>query len=241
MFFVDESREIVKNYLAELHIATKAMKPLLVIFNPRSIPEFYKAIEKINGISKLWIKYFPQDEAYIKAREFFLQSDYTHFMILPDDLIVTQEDVDAIVNSDESYDSISGWCNNNGRDDTNIDTNISAFLPPDPPRAATYEGYRWFKIAYIESLLSKVKDSDVIIPVLHQGFALSRLSRRLVEQVPFRTDAGCCVDSCLSLDLMKFRVGFTQYVDIGIRMKHLKIPRSELLVGKEKAKILLEI
>ena len=81
------------------------MKPLLVIFNPRSIPEFYKAIEKINGISKLWIKYFPQDEAYNKAREFFLQSDYTHFMILPDDLIVTQEDVDAIVNYDESYDS----------------------------------------------------------------------------------------------------------------------------------------
>ena len=72
------------------------MKPLLVIFNPRSIPEFYKAIEKINGISKLWIKYFPQDEAYNKAREFFLQSDYTHLMILPDDLIVTQADVDAI-------------------------------------------------------------------------------------------------------------------------------------------------
>jgi hypothetical protein len=218
------------------------MKPLLVIFNPRSIPEFYTAIEKINGISKLWIKYFPQDEAYKKAREFFLQSDYTHFMILPDDLIVTQKDVDAIVNYDESYDSISGWCNNNGRDETNIDTNISAFLPPDPPRTATYEGYRWYKIAQIESLLSKVKDSDsdAIIPVLHQGFALSRLSRRLIEQVPFRTDAGCCVDSCLSLDLMNFRDMFTQYVDIRIRMKHLKIPRSELLVGKEKAKMLLE-
>jgi hypothetical protein len=218
------------------------MKPLLVIFNPRSIPEFYKAIEMINGISKLWIKYFPQDEAYKKAREFFLQSDYTHFMILPDDLIVTQKDVDAIVNYDDSYDSISGWCNNNGRDDTNIDTNISAFSPPDPPSTATYEGYRWYKIAQFESLLSKVKssDSDVIIPVLHQGFALSRLSRRLVEQVPFRTDAGCCVDSCLSLDLMKYKVVFTQYVDIRIRMKHLKIPRSELLVGKEKAKMSLE-
>ena len=218
------------------------MKPLLVIFNPRSIPEFYKAIEKINGISKLWIKYFPQDEAYKKAREFFLQSDYTHFMILPDDLIMTQKDVDAIINYEESYDSISGWCNNNGRDDTNIDTNISAFLPPDPPRTATYEGYRWYKIAQIESesLLSKVENSDGIIPVLHQGFALSRLSRRLIEQVPFRTDAGCCVDSCLSLDLMKFRVKFTQYVDIHIRMKHLKIPRSELLVGKQKAEMLLE-
>ena len=79
------------------------MKPLLVIFNPRRIPEFYKAIEKINGISKFWIKYFPQDEAYKKARQFFLESDYTHFMILPDDLIVTQADVNAIVNQDESY------------------------------------------------------------------------------------------------------------------------------------------
>ncbi len=216
------------------------MKPLLVILNPRSIPQFHKAIEKINGISKLWIKYFPQDEAYKKAREFFLQSEYTHFMILPDDLIVTQADVDSIVNYDESYDSISGWCNNTGRDDTNVDTNISAFLPPDPPRTSTYEGYRWFKIAQFESLLSKVENSDSIIPVLHQGFALSRLSRRLIQQVPFRTDGGCCVDSCLSLDLIKFRVGFTQYVDIRIRMKHLKIPRSELLVGKEKATMLFE-
>jgi len=221
-------------------IATLAMKPLLVIFNPRSIPEFYKAIEKISGISKLWIKYFPQDEAYKKARKFFLQSDYTHFMILPDDLIVTQADVDAIANHDESYDSISGWCNNTGGDDTNIDTNISAFLPPDPPRTAIYEAYRWFKIAQFESMLSKVGNSDAIIPVLHQGFALSRLSRRLIKLVPFRTDAGCCVDSCLSLDLMKNRVTITQYVDIRIRMKHLKIPRSELLVGKEKAAMLFE-
>src|SRR4030095_7571084 len=141
------------------------MKPLLVIFNPRSIPEFYKAIEKINGISKLWIKYCPQDVAYNKAREFFLQSDYTHFMILPDDLIVTQADVDAIVNCDESYDSISGWCNNAGREDTKIDTNISAFLPPDPPRTATYEGYRWFKIAQFETLLSKVEKSVTIFLV----------------------------------------------------------------------------
>jgi hypothetical protein len=113
-------------------------------------------------------------------------------------------------------------------------------MPPAPPRLATYEGYRWFKITEFESLLSKSKNTNAIIPVLHQGFALSRLSRRLIEQVPFRTDAGCCVDSCLSLDLMKFRVGFTQYVDIRIRMKHLKIPRSELLVGKEKPEMLFE-
>lgn len=219
-----------------------AMKPLLVIFKPRSIPEFDEAIEKINGISKLWLKYFPQPEAYDRARKFFLNSDYTHFIILPDDLIVTQENVDAIVNYEKSYDSISGWCNNNGRDDTNIDTNISAFLPPDPPRTATYEGYRWFKIAYFESLLDRLKDEEELLtmPVLHQGFALSRLSRKLIEQVPFRTDAGCCVDSCLSLDLMKFRIGITQYVDLRIRMRHMKIPRTELLVGKEKPIMLFE-
>jgi hypothetical protein len=89
-------------------------------------------------------------------------------------------------------------------------------------------------------MLAKVDNSHAIIPILHQGFALSRLSRRLIEQVPFRTDAGCCVDSCLSLDLMNFRIGITQYVDIRIRMKHLKIPRSELLVGKERAVMLFE-
>jgi hypothetical protein len=222
------------------------MKPLLVIFKPRSIPETDEAYAKINGISKLWIKYFPQDEAYTKAREFFLNSDYTHFMILPDDLIVTQKDVDTIANYDEGYESISGWCNNTGRDDIEIDSNISLLSPPNPPHQALYENYNWLKIADIEKLVSKKWDDRPSfpngeyerMPVLHQGFALSRLSRIIIQRVPFRTDEGCCVDSCLSLDLIRY--GVAQFVDLRIRMKHLKIPRTELLVGKEKPIMLYE-
>ena len=222
------------------------MKPLLVIFKPRNIPETDKAYSKIRGISKLWIKYYPQPDAYHLARQFFIKSEYTHFIILPDDLIVTQKDVDTICNYDEAFDSISGWCNHTGTDDINKYSNISWFTPYNPPSQATFESYNWMTIGEIESLLSVVHDDLHVFPndrtdciqVGHQGFALTRLSRKIVEKIPFRTSAGCCVDSCLSLDLLKEKM--PQYVDLKVRMNHLKIPRTELLVGKEEPVMMFE-
>lgn len=208
------------------------MKPLLVIFKPRNIPETDKAYSKIRGISKLWIKYYPQPKAYDLARQFFINSDYSHFIILPDDLIATQNDVDTICNYDEAFDSISGWCNHTGTDDIYKYSNISWFTPFNPPSQATFESYNWVKIEEIESLLHFFpNEKNECTQVGHQGFALTRLSRKIVEKIPFRTSAGCCVDSCLSLDLLKEKM--YQYVDLKLRMNHLKIPRTELLVGKE--------
>ena len=79
------------------------MKALISKSSIRVVSQSFYNASKDKRISKLWINIFPQDEAYNKAREYFLQVTY-HFMILPDDLIVNQENVDAIVNYDESYD-----------------------------------------------------------------------------------------------------------------------------------------
>src|SRR6266540_3850211 len=99
------------------------MNPLLVIFQPREIPEFLEATNKLK-IDKLWMKYFPQEEAYVTARFWFLEhKEYTHFVILPDDLIVKQEHLDMLSNSFEQYKIKSGWCNNTAGPTDDLDTN----------------------------------------------------------------------------------------------------------------------
>src|ERR1041385_1129645 len=60
-----------------------------------------------------------------------------------------------------------------------------------------------------------------IIEVKHQGTALTLFTRKVIEEVPFRSSNGCCIDACLSLDLAK--KGIKQYVDLRVRCLHLKI------------------
>ena len=60
-----------------------------------------------------------------------------------------------------------------------------------------------------------------IMSVKHQATALTIISRKVIEKVPFRHSDGCCIDSCLSLDLDK--AGIKQYVDMLVRTQHLKV------------------
>jgi hypothetical protein len=189
------------------------LKPLLVLFQFRDIPQFIESIKDLE-IDKLWVKYYSQKEAYSIARDEFLKrTEYTHFLLLTDDVIVQQKDIDQLINN-TGYEVISGWFNQNltdHADDTNFSVNS---LPPNPPFISTYEGYHFIPI-------SSIKGWEGIIPVLHQGTALTLISRKIVEQVPFRHSLGCCIDSCLSLDLAA--KGIKQYVDLRVRTLHLKI------------------
>lgn len=68
------------------------MKPLICVPSPRQIPEFQEAINKID-CPKLFAKYYPEPKAYEILREMFLDAtDYTHMVIIPDDLIVSTHD-----------------------------------------------------------------------------------------------------------------------------------------------------
>lgn len=187
------------------------IKPIIAIFRPRDIPEFLESISKIQ-IDKLWLNYYTMGEARHLARSLFLESDYTHFIILTDDLITTQENIDKLIKDAENYDIISGWCNGNttfGKDDTDF----SFTLPHDPPKESTYESYNFVTIREAQKLQGIVK-------VMHQGFNPSIISRKILEKINFRTSEGCCSDSCFSLDL--YKAGIDQYLDTEVRSYHLK-------------------
>jgi hypothetical protein len=180
---------------------------------------FLESVKDLDSIDKLWIKFYPQREAYTLAREEFLKrTEYTHFLLLTDDVIIEQKHIDRLVeDAGDYYDVISGWFNGNLTDHLN-DTNFSFCLPPDPPYQGKYEDYHFLPIdiAFLGTTFR-----DRILVVLHQGTALTLISRKIIEQVPFRHSQGCCIDSCLSLDLAKKNI--KQYVDLRVRCLHLKI------------------
>jgi len=129
-------------------------------------------------------------------------------------VIVDQKNVDQLIEDSSNYEVISGWFNGN-LTDHELDTNFSFSLPPDPPNRGKYEDYHFEPMQYVSLKMTN------IIPVLHQGTALTLISRKIIEQVPFRHSEGCCIDSCLSLDLAE--KGIKQYVDLRVRTLHLKI------------------
>jgi len=190
------------------------MKPLLVIIRPRDLPEFLESQKNIR-IDKLWINYYPQTEAFEVAREEALKTDYTHFFFIVDDNIITQNNIEMLRYDSVQYDIISGWMNADTTDHKH-QSQISMTLPPDPPYSGTHDGYNFMTIKQVE----RESETNNIIQVKHQGFALTLMTREILEKIGFRDSKGCCIDSCFSLDLHD--AGIKQYVDLRVRIKHLK-------------------
>ena len=205
------------------------MKPLLGVFHCREISAFKQATDKLK-IDKLWMKFYPQGEAYSLARQWFLDhKEYTHFVTLPDDLLATQKAIDILSDDADNggYGVISGWCNNTAWITNNIYTDFSFTLPPIQTKE-----WHPYNFARIESIL---KYKQNIIPVPFQGIALTFLHRSILEQIPFRTDIP--QDIGLAHDLVQKGMG--QYVDLRARMIHLRHPHG-ILVGKRNKEIIHE-
>jgi hypothetical protein len=213
------------------------MRSLLIIIRPRDLPEFIESQKHVK-IDKLWINYYHQEEAFLIARKEALKRDYTHYFFIVDDNIITQADIDLLLEDSKRYNIISGWMNADTTDHKD-QSQISLTLPPDPPYLGSHDGYHFMPISHIEWLSTDIN----ILNVKHQGFALTLMTREILENIGFRDSHGCCIDSCFSLDIHK--AGIKQYVDLRVRIKHLKEndkKQIELLkVGKKPRRIVYDI
>lgn len=222
------------------------MKPLIFVPSPRNIEDVEDCIDLL-PYDKLWVKYYPEAEAYETARNWFRQhKEYTHLVIHPDDLLVKTSDMETLIQDIEEFNFgvINGWCRNTirltpywqGEQETEdqAESNISFNLPPNPPISGTYSQYQFITIPFIDVLKQA---GENIIEIKYAGFPLTFISRKLVEQIPFRWE-GCCVDSCFSLDLAKNKIN--QHCDLRVRTVHMNIDPSELQVGKKDKELIFE-
>ncbi len=208
----------------------KNMKPLIFVISPRDIPEFQQAADKIQKYDKYWVKYFwPAPYAYRNARDFFLQNkEYTHLIMLPDDLIATEYDIDTLlahIQKNPQIKIISGHCNLDSekkKDYTNV-----CLLPVSDDRKNRH--YAWITFDEFNIWSQFNKDENGLVKVKFSGYPLMVIDREVVEKIQFRNDLepdgihprGCCLDVTFCADAL--RAGYDIYVDPAIRLKHLKL------------------
>ena len=199
------------------------MKPLLCIPSPRDIPEFFEATAFLLA-DKLWVKYHTEAKAYSAIRKYFVKhTEYTHLVLLPDDLIVQPADFARLVKDVKTHrlDVLSGMCNVefSARHIFNICDSL-------PSLALSDRDYKWKCETDIE---------HGIIRVGFSGEALMFLSRRVVEKLSFAGDErDSSYDLVMCHELAK--LGVPIYVDTSVRMLHLKgrvDSSSAILVGKK--------
>jgi len=203
------------------------MKPLVFIPSPRDIPEFIECADKIN-LDKYWVKYYhPEILAYQELRRFFLEhAEYTHLIILPDDLIVSADDVDTLIGHVKKNPElliVSGFCNIDVTDLKDY-ANICIELVSDKrPR-----DYFWKTFAEFEKYGQEHKDGQGLIKAKFSGFPLMIIDRKVIENIEFRNDSesgispdGCCIDVTFCYDAHV--KGYDIYVDPTLRLYHMKI------------------
>lgn len=189
------------------------MKLLLGMPSPRNIPEVIDEWDKLKE-DYIVAKHYKEWSAYQIIRNFFLNhKEYTHLGLCPDDLIVTQGDIDKLKRFD--YPVICGVANVNLDEDNPVSVIIDSI--PDMNRE-----YRSFNF-------SKYEDLDDITQVQHAGFPLQIIRRDVVEQIDFDSESkldGNDPDKWGNIDLIFShnckKLGIPIHCYKGAKMIHLR-------------------
>jgi hypothetical protein len=198
------------------------INPLIFIPSPRDIQEFIESVEY--GLSKydrFWVRYLPEAQAYNIAKKFFLEHEqYTHLVILPDDLIVTQKHIDQLVEDikERDYEVLSGIC---AVDELPINKGKYAVCQNANPSLAdlSIKSYDYLTTEQRDAYL---KYGFPIINVRYAGFPLIFIRRDVIEKIDFRPIPyyNCCPDVQFCYDCEA--LGISLFVDLRVVGNHLK-------------------
>jgi hypothetical protein len=201
---------------------SKRFNPLVALPSPRDIPEVKSAVDEcLGGLDKVWFKYWPQStEPYRHIRDYFLKrTQYTHLIILPDDLVVNAIGVSRLLLTayaePDKYTVLMGNC-------PVVYGSLQFAITHNLPALKRSERiYRWWS-------LMDVQTRPGIHQVPHCGTPFAILARSVVEEVSFDNDkdwndddrVGFSEDVVLSHELHNLDIPL--YVDTSVIFEHLK-------------------
>ena len=194
------------------------MRLLLGMPSPRNIKIVNDNWEKIDE-DQIIVKHYKEWSAYQQIRNYFLEhKEYTHLAICPDDLIITQKDIDVLKNDLIKYDYpvLSGVCNvNNGEFDL-----IAIIIDSIPTLEKETRSFNFDTFEDLKTDITKV---------LHAGFPLQIIRRDIVEMIDFDSDSklnGGDPDTIGNLDLIFSHrckeLNIPIYCDRRAKMIHLR-------------------
>lgn len=170
------------------------MKPLLLVLNPRRIPECIEAIEALE-IDKAWLTGYTERQLEQAVPEVLDATDHDPILVLSDDTIPEQDALDAVLrlHQGQHYTEVvtTGYCN---LDVTSQFVNLTR--RPFDTRHSTVEAYDFYTYA-------EMGDHDHPVRSWFAGMCLTCMSRDLWDRFPFQTYEGRSSDFMLSRRLQE--------------------------------------
>lgn len=212
------------------------MKPLLIVTNPRAIPDCMQAFAALT-VDVAYLRAMPLKHACDAANRVIDQHpEYTHALICADDCIVTQFAVDAVTDAlAAGHPAVTGWCR--------LDrTHTLANLTSEPLRggAPTVESYTFTPVG-------DILDGPELAITHFMGMSLTGMSRDMWQRFPlgcYGTErAGWSSDFHLSarlrdagVPMLAARDGYVDHVK-EVWMRADRAPDKALLVGRRNPEV----
>jgi hypothetical protein len=149
------------------------MNPLLVILNPRQIPQCLDAFAALD-IRKAFVTGYTERGLVDVLPDVFQRDDFTHFVMISDDGVVRQDALDAVLRIAEHAPVATGWCN---LDAIEANVNLTRSPAPDgPPLISSYDLYHFSEVLGYPT---------PEVPTYFTGMCLTAMSRDMWLKYPF--------------------------------------------------------
>lgn len=190
------------------------MKPLLMIMNPRKIPQCMSALEALD-VDKVWLKNWSERELVSVIAEVIESTDHDVIGLVSDDTIPPNSSLQLILDAFEPSAVYTGYCNT---DEDRQEVNLSR-KPLIVQSSATADCYDF-------PTRGEVDEHEVLYKSFFTGFAMTFMSRDMWLKYPFDCigDPGYQSDYLLSCRLQND--GVDVWAVPGAFMPHLRLNES---------------
>jgi len=200
------------------------MRAVLIYFNPKDLPEVLEEFDKIQSIDKVLFCYFSYPLVIGIAKAWLTyHPEYTHVMIVSNDVIVKEENIVRMLDIARNYGVICGVMNVE-----NNDFRYWAICRELPIKNIDYREYKYLR-----------KRKRGIIKILHSGFALMCVKRDIILREGF-WDAYTQVSMDLNFSYRCFENNIDIYCDTENIMKHLR-HQGKLKIGCNNSPTIKEV
>ena len=220
-----------------------AFDPVLMIMQPRQIDESINSLKENIDIPKVWFRAYTEPQVVAQMNKFVKKTNFSHYIVMGDDGIVSKKAADAILKFGEIEDGVfTGWMNMHLEKDGSLSemSTVSRGVLPniiDVGRGPVRSDYpEWFPVEWV------INEQGFIRTVM-ANFAMSIAKREIFLQFPLSTwPNGRSSDHWWSFQLQ--RAGIEVWTHTDAFVKHLRRGWTPLkqnwLVGKVKPETIYE-
>lgn len=176
----------------------------LMVMNARDIPECILSLKALK-IDKVWFRGFTEKQLEKEIDRFIRSTGYSHYIIVSDDVIVTQQALDNLLVNQSAGPVVTGWCNIfPGQPMVNLELEsatpensfyirwrdrIPKWAVPLVKRLYLYRPVNWLLMKPINSHFPKIEkiwEQPPIFRTYFVGWALTSITRELWLKYGFK-------------------------------------------------------